>query len=244
MEKQYRRQYRQDSILLCALLCFLVILSGCTASRKSESAMGMSQSKALNVNRNENNYVIQPGDQITVTVWNHDKFNINQTVSSDGTLAYPLLGEIKAEGLSKSDFISMLKKKLSDYIKGSINVTVSISRPNNKEVSILGSVSKPANYPMDKSTSILRVLADAGGPTDNADLHHVQVLHPGHVPNRINLDIYEYFETTSDQNITQPPYQVQPGEIIYIPKSDNVVRDLSGFLRDAVILFGVFRVFN
>ena len=241
--KQQSYQCRRISILICVLVGS-VIISGCTASKESTENSAISKAQALNVNRNENNYVIQPGDQVTVTVWNHDQFNINQVVSSDGTIAYPLLGEVKAQGLKKAEFISLLKKKLADYIKGNINLTVSISRPNDKEVSVLGSVNKPDNYPMDKSTSILRILADAGGPSSNADLKHIQVLRPGHVPNRVSIDLTDYFTTDSGQNISNPPYQVAPGDIIYIPKSDNVVRDLSGFMRDAVILFGVFRVFN
>lgn len=230
-------------VLVWGFAIIIFFLNGCATSRNSAAESAFSKAQAQNINLIEKNYVIKPGDKITVTVWNYDQFNINQVVSNDGIINYPLLGELQVEGLSKPEFISLLKSKLANYMNADINLTVSISRPNDKEIIVLGSVVKPANYPIEKSSSILQVLAEAGGPSTDADLRHIQIYRPGMSPNRVSVNLDNYFMTTKGRNISNPPYQVNPGDIIYIPKSDNLIRDLSGFMQDAIMLFGVFRIF-
>ncbi|HKJ33500.1 MAG TPA: polysaccharide biosynthesis/export family protein [Balneolales bacterium] len=231
-------------MILGGLFISSMLLSACSASRESAKASAIANSQQQKINRNQKNYIIQSGDQIAVTVWNHDQFNIKQVVSNSGTISYPLLGDLDVNGMTKADFMSMLKKKLANFMNSDINLTVSITRPNDKEVIVLGSVKKPANYPIDKSSSILQVLAEAGGPSDNADLRNVQVYRPGTMPNKVKINLDTYFAMSANPNSSDPPFQVSPGDIIYIPKNDNIIRDLSGFMQDAVILFGIFRVFN
>jgi protein involved in polysaccharide export with SLBB domain len=226
------------------LVVMIIFFNSCTASRQSAATKAMTKSQLLYNQPNDQSYVIQPGDQLKVSVWNHDQFDIDQAVSNRGSIVYPLLGELQVEGLNKEQLISMLKDQLANYINNNINLDVTITRPKENEVTVLGSVIKPANYQIENRSSILEVLAAAGGPSDNADLRHVQIFRPGQSPDRINVNIDNYFSPASSLNVSAPPYQINPGDIIYIPKEDNFIRDLSGFMRDAVILFGVFRVFN
>ena len=37
---------------------------------------------------------------------------------------------------------------------------------------------------------------------------------------------------------------VRPGDIIYVPRNENVIRELSVFMRDVIFIFGFFELFN
>lgn len=60
-------------------------------------------------------YVLSPGDQINLTVYQHDELSRRIKLPPDGRFFYPMVGEIKASGRSLSDIREIIKKGLSDY---------------------------------------------------------------------------------------------------------------------------------
>jgi len=190
----------------------------------------------------EEQYVIRPNDEIEILVWEQSSFNTQTTVSRFGTITIPLIGEIMVAGLTKGQLKRDLKEKLSEYIKGDINLTISIRNTDQMIVSVFGMVSRPNNYPVVEQTSIFRLLSSAGGPTENANMEKVKIYRLSSGPeNYATLDLKQYLE---DGQMNAPNLLVRPGDVVYVPEKDNVVREMSTFLRDIVLLFGIFRVFD
>lgn len=184
-------------------------------------------------------YIIRPGDQIEILVWQYDNFNTKTTVNFNGTITVPLIGEIIAGGLTKAELKEQLLKELSQYIKNDINLTVAITESNNQLISVLGSVGKPDNYPIKDRLSLFEILSKAGGVSEDADLRNIRIYHSTTESDYDRVDLTKYFERGSTRNIIS----VGPGDVIYVPKEENVIREFSYFMRDFIVLFGVFRVF-
>jgi len=186
-------------------------------------------------------YRIRPGDEIEILVWEQPSFNVLTTVSSTGSITMPLVGEVDVAGLTQQELNDELTRLLGDYIRDDINLTISIRNMDSLMVSIFGMVTRPDNYPVVDQISIFRLLATAGGPTENANMRRVHLYRQTGAEDSVVLDLTEYLDTG---RMNDPAIMVRQGDIIYIPRKDNAVREMSEFLRDVVVLFGIFRIFN
>lgn len=228
--------------VLLVLVLVTFILSGCASSKDARtSTLSKSEMESLIVQRRtDEQYIIQPGDQIELSVWGYEEFNSTKTVNSQGIITIPLVGEIKAEGLSKEKFKENLKTKLNEFIKGEINFTVTITSAERNTVSVLGSVNQPNNYQIINSSSLFEILSKAGGTTEQADLRSIRIYKKGDVQKPVEVNLANYLK----EKETGPVATVYPGDIVYVPRQENAMRELSSFFRDVVLLFGMFRVFN
>lgn len=224
------------------LVLMTFILSGCASSRNAQtSTLSKSEMKSLIIQRQaDEEYVIQPGDQIELSVWGYKQFNTTKTVNSQGIITVPLIGEVKAEGITKEKFKEDLRTKLKEFIKGEINFTVTITSAQRNTVSVLGSVGQPNNYQIINSTSLFEILSKAGGTTEQADLRNIRIYKKGNVQKPVEVNLANYLK----EKETGPVATVKPGDIVYVPQQENALRELSSFFRDVVLLFGMFRVFN
>jgi len=190
---------------------------------------------------NQNTDIIRPGDQLEITVWGYPEFNTTSTVKELGTVPVPLIGEIVAAGMTSDDFKDALKQHLAAYVKGDTRVTVSHVQMNLR-ISVMGSVTKQANYPVLKSVSLLEIIAEAGGPSSDADLRHVKIFRNGNNLNNSNdfeeVDLTKHLQEGDMQGIPK----VRPGDTVFVPKEDNLLKDLSEFGYEVLLLFGFFKL--
>lgn len=224
------------------LSLLIIIFQSCatTQNGQEEYAQKMLESSQSAPVPTDSTYKIGIGDEIEILVWEQPNFNTQTTVSNMGTIAIPLIGEIEASGLSHSEFKEEINKRLSEYIKGEINLTVSIRSTDSMLVSVFGMVTRPDNYPIGEQTSIFKVLSMAGGTSEEANIRNVRIYRKNSNPHYTTLDLTEYLDS-GQQDATAVVY---PGDIVYVPRKENAVREVSEFLRDVVLLFGIFRVIN
>ena len=217
-----------------------LILAGC-ASEKVASvdppSISRSSKGIIIINTPTTPPVIKQGDNIDLSVWGYPEFTTSATVKMGGTITLPLVGEVKAAGLSKDDFSELVRARLSEYVKGEPKITISISSPLVQKVAVLGAVTRQDNYPVTSEVPLVEVLSTAGGTTTDSDLSHVRILRfDSNQP--IEVDVERFIETGNVEFLPK----VRPGDTVFVPKKENFVRSFSDFLRDVVILFGFFRV--
>ncbi len=179
--------------------------------------------------------VIKPGDQVQVMVWGYPEFNTTTTVKSYGTITLPLVGDVIAAGFTENQFARTLKQRLSEYIKGDARVNISHVSMNNW-VSVMGSVNKQGNYSALGEMSLIEILADAGGTATDADLRHVKIIRQGKEENAEEVNLQRYLESGSFEKVPA----VRPGDTVFVPAEENVVRRIASFGQDILLLFGFF----
>lgn len=237
MNKRFTQQFAVLGILAVALF------AGCNSSRQLQEDNARHQlanNNAHSYTQPDSLYKIRPGDEVEILVWEQDRFNTSTTVSNHGTIVVPLIGELNVTGLTRAQLQRELLRRLSEYIRGDINLTVSVRSTDNMQVSIFGMVSRPDNYQIVDETSIFRVLSMAGGPSEEANIRRVKIYRESGNPAYEVLDLTYYLESGRMDKAVM----VKPGDIVYVPQRQNAVREMSGFLRDVVLLFGIFRIVN
>ena len=127
-----------------------------------------------------NTYRISPGDQIDVFVWGEDRLARSLLVLPDGSFAFPLAGTIQAAGKTPVAVEGELSRLLAPQFKGiAPQVTVSVKAPTGLQVSVIGKVRAPGTFSPTHYVTVLDALAQAGGPSDFADVSSIVILRNG-----------------------------------------------------------------
>ena len=114
------------------------------------------------------NYVIGSEDALDIKVWDHDDLSRTVTISADGYFSFPLIGRIKAGGLTVRSLETKIAQLLDkDYIVNP-QVTITVADFKSQKVFILGEVKSPGAYYLSKTDTLLEVMSKAGGVTPNA----------------------------------------------------------------------------
>jgi polysaccharide export outer membrane protein len=221
---------------ILVLLLGLVACSCSTRETTRESGSNVS-SRAVSVPTSEvSSSPIRKGDQINMSVWGYPEFTTNTTVKETGTIVIPLVGEVVVAGLTKDQFSEMLRQRLSEYVKGEVRLTINIVSTAEQKISVFGAVNKLGSSSMTGEVSLLDLLIGAGGFTDDSDLEHIKIWRAADNSQAIEVNLNSYLDSG---NIRGIPI-LHPGDTVFVPKRENVVRDVTGFMQDLFYLFGFF----
>lgn len=119
-------------------------------------------------------YRLGPGDQLRITVFGETDLTGTFTVGSQGSIAYPLVGEVPAAGKTIPEFTTGLQTALEQYVRAP-NVSVEVA--NYRPFFILGEVQHPGTYPYSANLTVLNAVATAGGFTYRANQGMVFIRH-------------------------------------------------------------------
>lgn len=182
------------------------------------------------------------GDSIVISVWGYPEFTTRTLVNLSGRITLPLIGEVMAAGLTREDFRNSVRSRLAEFIQGEIKLTVGIISPLPR-ITVLGSVSRTGSFPANTNVPLVEVLSNAGGWTDQSDLRYIKIIRqtsPGSEGNAIEVNLESYLESGNIRFLTL----VHPGDVVYVPRKENAIREMSDYLYSVFLLFGFFRLFN
>lgn len=159
----------------------------------------------------ENDYRIGPKDLLEITVFELPELNQTVRVAEDGSISLSLLGKVEVAGLTAQE----LEKKLADLLDRqftkSAHVTVFIKEY--QKISIIGAVGKPGQYELVGPTTLLQVIAQAGGITAQAmDEIFVYRIGADGKQDIINIRIENLANGTPEFNI-----ELKPKDVISVP---------------------------
>ena len=126
-------------------------------------------------------YRLGPADQLRITVFNEPGLTGQFVVGSQGTIAYPLVGDIRAAGLTVAEFTETLRTALGQYVR---SPSVSVEVANYRPFFILGEVTRPGTYPYAVDLTVLNAVATAGGFTYRANQRRVYIRHASEADER------------------------------------------------------------
>lgn len=172
----------------------------------------------------EYDYVVNRGDVLNITVWDHPELTIPQGsdrspseagnwVHSDGTIFYPYVGKVAVAGLKVTEIRDILRERLAEYIQDpQVDVTVAAFR--SKRVFLTGEVKQPGTQPITNvPLTLLEAISEAGGLTKFADWTDVTLTRNG-VTRRFSLrELYQKGNTR--QNVL-----LRPSDIVHVSRND------------------------
>jgi len=122
----------------------------------------------------ESEYVIGPGDLLSLMVWREQTLSGDALVRPDGRISVPLLDDIEAAGLTPAQLRDRLVAELRRFVTNPV-VTVMVKQINSRKVFIVGSVAHPGQYPLIGSMTVLQLIATAGGLQDYAKSRKIRI---------------------------------------------------------------------
>jgi polysaccharide export outer membrane protein len=182
--------------------------------------------------RKEKEYEIGPEDMIEIMVWDHEDLKREVYVSREGVFSYPLIGTVKAEGLT----VEQLEKEIANRLSGKYiidpQVTITVKDFKSKKVLVMGEVGGaegkgkgPGEYPLTGKTTLMEILTMTGGPTQNAGTD-ITVMRPRKTANPpgsqeksandevIKVNLKKLLEGDPSQNI-----YLEPNDTVYVAKA-------------------------
>ncbi len=161
-------------------------------------------------------YNIGPSDVLSISVFGEDDLKSEIRVSAEGRITFPLVGVLHIADKNTFQVEKMISDELMQggFIRNA-QVTVNVLEYNSQRVSVLGHVNKPGRYSLESITSLLEVIAMAGGIRETGGNQVIITRNKeGHSEKQI-VDLYTLLTSTSDNSL----FAMQPGDVIYIPKA-------------------------
>ncbi|MGJ7457502.1 polysaccharide export protein [Halomonas sp. RA08-2] len=201
------------------------ITPGLISTFRQVEPRARSMSPDLRTQLSDWEYIVGPGDVLSVIVYDHPELTIpagaersaedaGNEVRSDGTIFYPYIGQVQVGGRTLAEIRSILARRLSNFLTDP-QVDVRIAAFRSQKVYVSGSVENPGTQPI---TSIPLTVADAisqaGGATDGANWHSVILTRDGR-EERISL-----FSLLREGDQTQNRMLID-GDVLHIPDSSN-----------------------
>ena len=113
-------------------------------------------------------YLIGPQDLLKIEVFGVESLDRSVRVNSRGQIALPLIGLVQAGGLTGEQLATDIATRLAkDYLQNP-QVTIFIEEFTSQRATVVGSVKSPGVYPLRGRTTLLQVVAGAGGTTSVA----------------------------------------------------------------------------
>ena len=156
-------------------------------------------------------YRIGPEDVLAISVWKNGDLTRSVPVRPDGKISLPLLNDVQAAGLTALELRDVLTQKLGAYMPGP-EVSVIVSEIRSFKVSVIGEINRPGRLELKSWTTVLDVLALAGGFTQFASRSKIVILQPdGKTMKRIPFN-YNKALVGEQEN-----FYLRIGDIIMVP---------------------------
>ncbi len=222
------------------LITMLLCAAGCGTDQFMTRDITSWSAERRHLSTESEEYVIQTGDQVEITVPEYPEFTVTESVREDGMITLPVIGETPARGATKGQLNKLIGVRLSQYVTRTVYPSIRIKGALEQKLVILGSVTSQGTFVSMTPVSPFQALALAGGASSTADLRHVRVFRGGDSESTVELDLSASLATLPGHNETLP--LVYPGDLIYVPREENVIRDFADLLRDVIVLFGIFAI--
>jgi polysaccharide export outer membrane protein len=174
-------------------------------------------------------YVVGPQDVLTITSYDQADLSGKFSIEADGTFTYPMIGRVKAGGLTLRALEGAIKKKLLDdgYFRNP-QITVAVETYKSQRVFIVGEVRTPGTYPLSGNTNLVEALARAGSTLPSASGEAV-IVHAGEnaegptMPTQtddkdiVRVNLRELENGAFSQNA-----RLQDGDTIFVSRAQSV----------------------
>jgi polysaccharide biosynthesis/export protein len=158
-------------------------------------------------------YVIGPDDVLNIVVWRDKDISGDVAVRPDGKISLPLLNDVQAAGLTPEQLRKQLTDAASKYIEAP-EVTVIVKAINSRKVFITGQIARPGPYTLNAPTTVLQLIAVAGGVAEYADSKNIIIMRNENgkpVSHKFN-----YKDVVRGRKLQQN-IELKPGDTIIVP---------------------------
>ena len=158
-------------------------------------------------------YKINAGDILNISVWKEEGLDRDVLVRPGGGISFPLVGDIKAEGMTIEQLRLEVTSRLSKYIPDPV-VTVSLMQVQGNRAYVIGHVNKPGEFMLARPTDVMQALSMAGGVNSFASLNDIIILRRN---GQTQVSIpFRYKDVAKGKGLEQNII-LQSGDVVVVP---------------------------
>lgn len=200
------------------LLTTALILASCVSPAQAQTNQPAASAPQP---ASQSPYRINAGDELEIFVWGEERLQRSVKVLPDGTIAFPLVGQITARGLLPQELQQAISAGLADQYRGEVpQVTVSVVAPAGMQFSIMGRVQSPGTFSPGRYVNVLEALSMAGGPNEFANLNDIVILRKeGNTIRPIPVRVASLFRTGANSSDVDRSniLRIETGDTIIVP---------------------------
>lgn len=162
-------------------------------------------------------FLLGPEDVLTVTVWRNQDLSKDIVVRPDGGVTMPLIGDIRAAGVSSEVLAKRIAERLNEYMSNPI-VSVQVKEINSYHIYVMGEVSKPGKYPLKSFATVLQGISLAGGFTQYANRNGTKVIRKAASPEgKHQVEIPVKYNDVIAGKADPGNFYLNSGDVIVVP---------------------------
>ena len=163
--------------------------------------------------KTQSDYIIGPGDVLMVSIWKDESLTQEVVVLPDGTIAFPLIGIIRAEDKTLAELKTEIEKRIKKYVPDPV-LWISVRNMNSAYIYILGRVNSPGRFLLNSRANVLQGLAIAGGLNPFADNNDIKIFRTEEGGTK--LIRFRYNDVIKGDNLEQN-ITLKRGDVIIVP---------------------------
>jgi polysaccharide export outer membrane protein len=163
--------------------------------------------------KGKTDYRLGVGDLLSISVWKDEALTRNVVVLPDGTLSFPLVGRVRAEGVSMEELKEVMTRKLARYVPNPA-LSIQVNSVNSLDVYVIGKVNRPGRFDLKDNVNVLQALAMAQGLNTFAKAGKIKIFRKTLQGTRI-FD-FDYDDVVNGEDLEQN-IRLQRGDIIVVP---------------------------
>lgn len=161
-------------------------------------------------------YTLNPGDAIKISAFDDVRLDRDLVVLPDGTVTYPVVGQIQASGLTVAELQQVITQKLIEkgFLQDGAVVDASVTRTDGYTLYVIGQVENPGAYTTFSNIDVMQALSLAGGLTPFARESRIKVLR-----NEGGKQIvmpFDYDDVEDGEHL-ETNVLLQPGDTVVVP---------------------------
>jgi polysaccharide export outer membrane protein len=158
-------------------------------------------------------YRIGVGDVLHISVWKDESLTQQITVLPDGTISFPLIGRVQAEGKQLDELKQIISERLSRFVPDPI-LSVQVLRINSLMIYVIGKVNRPGRFELADNINVLQALALAGGLNPFARSSRIKIFRE--TGEKTVLMPFDYDAVSSGEDLQQN-IELERGDVIVVP---------------------------
>jgi len=171
----------------------------------------------------DDNYLINPGDELRLIVWGSAEFQYDLPVDKEGRVFVPNVGQLLVAGKRLDELRNEMKQWLSQSYAGltaeppTAFMDLTVTRLQPIHVYILGEVAYPGGYTVSNNSTVFNALYSVGGPLRRGSLRDIRVIRNGEVV--ATVDMYEHLL----RGFESDEIRLQNNDRIFVPMRSKTV---------------------
>lgn len=210
--------YMKTNKIAWSNLIFFLALTTVGCASNNSKLPSATQYNSITTSVDDYQYIIGPGDNLSIFVWRNPDISGSFVVRPDGKVTTSLVEDIDVSGKTPTALARQLEEQLGKYINNP-RVTVSVGGfrgPLSEQVRVIGEATNPSAVNYTEKMTLLDLMISVGGLTEFASGNNAKLV-------RMVAGVQKTFEIRIDDLIKNGEIEenvdMLPGDIIIIPEA-------------------------